>query len=131
MKGPNLLQTAALYADPTTLQILAATDHFRRKYDKLYTLGDFGNYLKQRPDFTEKLALAFDELLSVVNQVPELKKATSPTLLDSGFLSWCLPRSNSAFDELQDPGSACSSDGSFHDAIEKHPLITDSFVAIE
>ncbi|KAJ6190496.1 hypothetical protein N7519_000517 [Penicillium mononematosum] len=131
MKGPNLLQIAALYADPATLQILAATDHFRRKYDKLYTLGDFGNHLKQRPDFTEKLALAFDELLSVINQVPELKKATSPTLLDSDFLSWCLPRSNSAFDELQDPGSACSSDGSFHDAIEKHPLITDSFVAIE
>ncbi|KAJ5158820.1 uncharacterized protein N7500_008471 [Penicillium coprophilum] len=131
MQGPNLLQIAALYADSTTLQILAATDHFRRKYDKQYTLGDFGNDLKQRPDYTEKLALAFDELLRVVNQVPELRKSSSPIFTDSGLLSWCLFRSNSGFDEVQDPGSACSSDGSFHDAIEKHPLITESFVAID
>ena len=57
MKGPNLLLIAALYADPTTLQILAATDHFRRKYDKQYILGDFENHLKQRPDFTEKFGI--------------------------------------------------------------------------
>ncbi|CAI7587887.1 unnamed protein product [Penicillium glandicola] len=131
MKGPNLLQIAALYADASTLQILAATDHFRRKYDKQYTLGDFGNHLKQRPDFTEKLALAFDELLSVVNQVPELRKVTPRSFADSGFLSWCLSGSSPSIDEFQDPGSACSSDGSFYDAIEKHPLITESFVAID
>ncbi|KAJ5951074.1 uncharacterized protein N7479_009487 [Penicillium vulpinum] len=131
MKVPNLLQIAALYADPSTLQILAATDHFRRRYDKQYTLGDFGHHLKQRPDFTEKLALAFDELLSVVNQVPEVRKEISPIFADSGLLSWCLFRSNSGFNEFQDPGSASSSDGSFYDAIEKHPVITESFVAVE
>ncbi|KAG0155365.1 hypothetical protein PDIDSM_940 [Penicillium digitatum] len=131
MKGPNLLQIAALYADPATLQILAATDYFRRKYDKQYTLGDFGNHLKQRPDFREKLALAFDELLSVVNQVPELRKEGYPAFADSGFLSCCPSQSNSGFDEFQDPESACSSDGSFHDAIEKHSLTTEGFVTIE
>ncbi|OKL62495.1 hypothetical protein UA08_02536 [Talaromyces atroroseus] len=45
LTGPNLLQVAALYADCRTLQILAASDHFKRHYDKQYTLGDFRSCL--------------------------------------------------------------------------------------
>ncbi|RDK39686.1 hypothetical protein M752DRAFT_268720 [Aspergillus phoenicis ATCC 13157] len=53
---------------PISIHILAGTDRFRAKYDNKYTDGDFANLLRHRPDFTEKLAIAVDELLSVINQ---------------------------------------------------------------
>jgi hypothetical protein len=64
-------------------------NHFRLKYDKHYTLGDFGSRLHQRPDLTDKLAVAFDDLLSIINQVPDPREGTE-SILESGFFS-CLP----------------------------------------
>lgn len=88
LKGPHLLQIVAQYADSETLNILAATDHFRSKYDKQYTLTDFGSFLSQRPDQTDELASAFDDLLGIINQVPVPREGTeSPR--ESGFFS-CL-----------------------------------------
>ncbi|KAB8073560.1 ankyrin [Aspergillus leporis] len=125
LKGPHLLQIAALYADCETLRILAATDHFRMKYDKQYTLGDFGNRLRQRPDLTDDLALAFDDLLGIINQLPS-ERASSQSLLESGFYS-CFPlRVDSDLGGLgKEPNSGCSSDGSFRDALEKLSPATD------
>lgn len=50
LKGPHLLQVAALYGDVETLHILAQTDHFRLKYDKDFCMGDFSERLKDRHD---------------------------------------------------------------------------------
>ena len=85
LKGPNLLQIAALYADIETIQILANTDHLRVKHDKDYTIGDFSRRLRERPDTTEELALAFDNLLDTLNGAPDPKKSPE-SLLESGFM---------------------------------------------
>ncbi len=85
LKGPNLLQIAALYADVESLQILASTDHLRLRHDKNYTIGDFSTRLRQRPDITDKLTLAFDELLDVINGPPDPRKSPE-SMLESGFM---------------------------------------------
>ena len=52
LKGPHLLQVVAQYAGIETMNILAGTDHFRLKYDRIYTTGDFRDQLRQRADMT-------------------------------------------------------------------------------
>ena len=71
LKGPNLLEIAALYGDCETLAILASTSHLRSKQDKNYTLADFKAILRQRIDVAEGLIVAFDNLLSVINIAPD------------------------------------------------------------
>jgi hypothetical protein len=41
LKGPHLLQIAVAYADIETLQILTLMDHFRLKYGKGFSMGDY------------------------------------------------------------------------------------------
>lgn len=118
LKGPNLLLTAAQYADSETLYLLAATNHLRMKYDKHYTMGDFKNRLHQRPDLTDGLTVASDELLNVVNRVPELRRDSTGRLGLSRIVSYSQPRSEPSLEDLGEPGSGCSSDGSFIDALE-------------
>jgi ankyrin repeat protein len=131
LKGPNLLQIAALYADCRTLQILASTDHLKRKYDKQYTLGDFSNRLKKRPDLSDDLALEFDNLLNVINELPVQPQDDNINFVGSGIMSWCLSRSNSELEGVsEEPRSACS-DGSFRDAFEFLPQSPDSRIQIE
>ena len=72
LTGPHLLQIVALYADVETISILKNTDHFRLKYDSSYALGDFARRLSERSDATEKLILAFEELLLVIKSEPAL-----------------------------------------------------------
>ena len=72
LTGPHLLQIVALYADVETISILINTDHFRLKYDSSYALGDFAKRLSERSDATEKLILAFEELLLVIKSEPAL-----------------------------------------------------------
>ena len=74
LTGPHLLQIVALYADIETITILTKTDHFRLKYDSSYALGDFATLLSERPDATEKLILAFEELTGVIKLGPALSK---------------------------------------------------------
>lgn len=89
LKGPHLLRVDAQYADTETLSILAATDHIRLKYDKQYTLADFETLLNERPDQTEELALAFDDLLSIINQVrASSSPASSPACRRALILVW-------------------------------------------
>ncbi|KAI0973587.1 ankyrin repeat-containing domain protein [Xylaria arbuscula] len=95
LKGPHLLEIAASYADLETLQILADTDHFRHKYDKLFTIGDFKTRLTERPDISENLALAFDELLSIINATPYAEVNSSP--IEAAFFS-CLSSRSNTFD---------------------------------
>ncbi|KAI9780713.1 MAG: hypothetical protein M1816_002762 [Peltula sp. TS41687] len=86
LKGPHLLETVAFYADLKTITILTATDHFKLKYDKSYVLGDCTSQLRSRFDSTEKLIMAFDDLLSVINQNPESTKSAED-LMESGLLA--------------------------------------------
>jgi ankyrin repeat protein len=131
LKGPHLLQITSLYADLETLRILAATDHFRMKYDRQYTLGDFGSRFRQRPDLTDKLAEAFDDLLSIINQMPDQRVGTEG-LLESGCFP-CLPsRVNTNLEGLaHDPKSSSSSEGSFRDAFEYLQLANDDISTLE
>lgn len=86
LKGPHLLQLVAIYADIRTMAILTATDHLHLKYDQEYVLGDFISRLNARPDATEKLIAAFDELLSVLKQGPVSPHQGTESRLESGLL---------------------------------------------
>lgn len=72
LTGPHLLQIVALHADFETMTTLMNTDHLRLKYDSSYGYGDFAVRLNERPDATEKLITAFDELLATIKQGPAL-----------------------------------------------------------
>lgn len=87
LKGPHLLQIAAMYGDIETLQILAKSDHVRMKYDREYSLGNFVGRLQNRYDFSEKLVLAFEDLLAVINTVPQ-NGLYEEDLMEKGFISW-------------------------------------------
>ena len=109
LKGPHLLQIVALYADTRTMAILTATDHLVTSYDANYALGDFANRLKQRPDATDKLTQAFEDLVSVINRGPEMCRSLE-SLLESGIASpemWSFSRRDTF-----------GSDQDFADAVE-------------
>ncbi|KAK7529920.1 ankyrin repeat-containing domain protein [Phyllosticta citribraziliensis] len=87
LRGPHLLPIAATYADMGTLQILAETDHLKLRHDRNYAVGDFASRLRQRPDFSEKLAMAFDTLLDVINwSPPKFERKCPESLLEMGVL---------------------------------------------
>lgn len=96
LKGPHLLQVVALFADARTIAILTATDHLVTKYDADYTLGDFASRLKERPDATDKLIQAFEDLLSIINKGPEMCRSPE-SLMESGLASpdrWTFSRTD-------------------------------------
>ncbi|KAF2194975.1 hypothetical protein K469DRAFT_681362 [Zopfia rhizophila CBS 207.26] len=62
------------------------------KHDGDYTIGDFSIRLRQRPDVTDKLALAFDKLLDVINTAPADPRKSPESLFESGFMSRKLMR---------------------------------------
>ncbi|KAL9043664.1 MAG: hypothetical protein Q9214_003154 [Letrouitia sp. 1 TL-2023] len=84
LRGPNLLQIVALYADIETMSILSATDHLLLKYDKDYGISDFMSRLRQRPDATEKLIAAFEELLDVIKK-ESCSNHGAENLMESGL----------------------------------------------
>ena len=109
LKGPHLLQIVALYADVRTMAILMGADHLVIKYDANYTLGDFASRLNERPDATEKLIQAFEDLLSVINKGPELHRSPE-SMMESGLASpdpWTFGRTDTL-----------GSDQDFVDALE-------------
>ncbi|KAL8969910.1 MAG: hypothetical protein Q9197_004097 [Variospora fuerteventurae] len=86
LKGPHLLQIIALYADVRTMAILTGTDHLVINYDANYALGDFASRLNERPDATEKLVEAFQDLLSVISKGPEMHRSPE-SMMESGLAS--------------------------------------------
>jgi len=135
LKGPHLLDIAALYADIETLQILARTDHLQVYQDRNYGIGDFSHRLRQRADHTQKLAFAFEELLEVINRAPDAKRG-SHGLIEAGYshpVLVCMSshvqteeQNSSRWSNLFScPGSSKveedseSSDGDYYEAIEK------------
>ncbi|KAA6408740.1 MAG: hypothetical protein FRX48_07083 [Lasallia pustulata] len=86
LKGPHLLPIVALYADLRSISMLIATDHFKLKYDKKYSTGNFAALLQTRFGSTEELRAAFAELLNVINREPDWKTSAA-NLMESGLLS--------------------------------------------
>jgi ankyrin repeat protein len=84
LKGPNLLQIVALYADIETAKILTDTDHLKLKYDKDYTVGNFVESLLDRSDITQELIQAFDNLLAVIRAEPP-QKISSDSMMEKGI----------------------------------------------
>ncbi|KAK4676003.1 hypothetical protein QC764_0083980 [Podospora pseudoanserina] len=126
LKGPNLIKIAALYGDVGTMDILANASHFRSNHDREYTLGNFKAILRQREDVTEELVWAFDELLSVINAAPDMRKGEED-LMEAGFFSCLGSRSNTWEDgfwrKKEDPESDEESVESFQDTVEKLEVI--------
>ncbi|KAF2966704.1 hypothetical protein GQX73_g6874 [Xylaria multiplex] len=69
LSGPNLLRIVAQYADIRTIEILKETDHFRLKYDRTYSEGDFEEIIRMRHDVDEKLLLAFGDFLDTIRLI--------------------------------------------------------------
>ena len=118
LKGPDLLQIVSLYADIETMSILTATDHLLLKYDKSYGLSDFMTRLRQRPDATDKLVLAFEELLGVIKQDSTAGVGTED-LMESGLIS---PGQLSVTELLEHEGST-ESDDEFEKAAGKNTYL--------
>lgn len=121
LQGPHLLQIAALYANIETLQALAKTSHIMLKYDQSFSSGDFATRLRERSDMTEKLVIAFEELLGIIERAPDSRHST-PNVLESGYFSRPTSlhelekaMSDDANSDFQD------SEQSFDDAVERLP----------
>ena len=63
LQGTHWLQIAAMYADIATIEILKRTDHFALSYDRSSIAADFATLLHKRWDASEKLSVAFEELI--------------------------------------------------------------------
>ncbi|KAL9619064.1 MAG: hypothetical protein Q9160_006319 [Pyrenula sp. 1 TL-2023] len=85
LRGPDLVEVTALYADVETVNLLAETDHLKLKYDANYSLRDFAKLLTERIDVTEELISAFDKLLLVLHENPETSRS-SGNLMENSLL---------------------------------------------
>lgn len=85
LKGPNLIEITALYADVKTVNLLSETNHFMLKYDAKYSLRDFAKRLTERVDVTDELIHAFDVFLSVLNKNPERPRSRESSM-EKGLL---------------------------------------------
>ena len=86
LQGPHLLQITALYADMETMSILTTTNHSALKYDRGYLRDDFATRLRQRSDANEKLIIAFEDLISIIDKESDTREDTQ-SLMGSGLLS--------------------------------------------
>ncbi|KAJ8131757.1 hypothetical protein O1611_g1873 [Lasiodiplodia mahajangana] len=69
-QGQPLLPIIARYADYETISLLTTSNHIRQSHDKFYGRGTFAKGLKQRFDASEKLMLAFKDLVTTINSNP-------------------------------------------------------------
>lgn len=68
LSGPHVIRVMAQYADARTIDIMSQTDHFRLRYDKDYSTGDFEAIIRARYDADEKLQAAFAEFMNTIRQ---------------------------------------------------------------
>ena len=83
LKGPNLLEIVAQYADVETMLLLTAAEHLRARTDSAYILEHCRQVLDCRDDASEKLGAAFEDLLSVLRMEAEHRAAGD---VESGLL---------------------------------------------
>ncbi|KAL8715008.1 MAG: hypothetical protein Q9220_000965 [cf. Caloplaca sp. 1 TL-2023] len=119
LRGPDLLQIVALYADVETMSILSATDHLLLKYDKNYGISDFMRRLKPRPDATEKLIAAFEELLDVIKKDSNSNQGAEK-LMQSGLATADPSEVSEVMKILEQTSQSDESDDEFEDALGYH-----------
>ncbi|KAH6673063.1 ankyrin repeat-containing protein [Halenospora varia] len=115
LQGPHLLETAAVFADLETLKILVATDHFRLKYDKDYVFGVCAARVQDRYDVDEHIIAAFQDLISVISDIPEMAE-NGLSRLEAGLLLY--KDSPLIKNGLSERWADNSSEASFEDAME-------------
>lgn len=83
LRVPQLLDTAARFADHESLAILCASaSHLWLEYDKTRHTGDFEKMLRERHDSDEKLCRAFADFMAVIfGDVP----ASPESLMEQGI----------------------------------------------
>jgi hypothetical protein len=83
--GPEILPIIAEHADVETINILASVHPLKVSYDLSFnSIAANRSLLEQRCDYDEKLADAFDELITIANaEIDETKSVES--ILESGF----------------------------------------------
>ncbi|KAK1727818.1 ankyrin repeat-containing protein-like protein [Colletotrichum acutatum] len=86
LKGPNLLETVARYADVETILLLTAAEHLRSYPDKTYILDHYKEVIDGRNDSSDELSVAFDELLSVLKMEAKAHGSIDE-LMESGLLN--------------------------------------------
>lgn len=117
LKGPHLLQIVASYADIQTITTLTTTNHFMLKYDRVYLFGDFATQLRQRADATDKLIVAFEDLLGLIDKEPEMRGKSAESRMESGLLS--CPDSDSEKAGSDASSELNESEQLFDDALEQ------------
>lgn len=115
LKGTHLLQIAALYADIETIEILKGCDHLALSHDSSFIAADFATRLRERWDFSEKLIIAFEDLLYIIDRKPDSRVGT-PSLMESGLLLCPYSDSEKAWSDAESENG--SSDQSFDEAVE-------------
>ncbi|OHE91175.1 B-cell lymphoma 3-encoded protein [Colletotrichum orchidophilum] len=86
LKGPNLLETVARYADVETILLLTAAEHLRSYPDRTYILDHYKEVLDGRIDSSDELSTAFEELLSVLKTHTTSHRSIDE-LMESGLLN--------------------------------------------
>ncbi|KAL8921836.1 MAG: hypothetical protein Q9172_003827 [Xanthocarpia lactea] len=121
LRGPDLLQIVALYADIETMSILSATDHLLLSYDKDYGISDFMSRLRQRPHATEKLTAAFEVLLDVIKKESDSNHGVED-LMESGLAPADPSEVAEAVNMSEQVSDPEDSDDEFEIALEHHQL---------
>jgi hypothetical protein len=98
------------------MSILASASHLKLKYDKDYVLGHAKTLLHERVNVTDELIAAFEELLDVVKQGPEVHAVVESQAHTE-------PRSEK--DEGEESGDDDESDDDFKDAQESFALTSN------
>ncbi|KAG8159243.1 hypothetical protein KVR01_010904 [Diaporthe batatas] len=115
LKGPNLLEVVAQYADAQTMQILAATEHLRARTDNTYIIEHCFQVLEARTDASEKLLGAFNDLISVLKSVDNSARGID-SKMEAGLIGH--------FEALEMSDQDSDSDLTFEDAKEHlQPLL--------
>jgi hypothetical protein len=109
LKGPNLLEIVAKYAEVETMMILTAAEHLKARTDDALTLAQHRDSVESRTDSTDKLLRAFDDFLSVLRTCPRLHEPDN--LMEAGLAG--APGCRGFFDS--DSSSDCTA---FEDARE-------------
>jgi ankyrin repeat protein len=86
--GPEILPIIAEHADVETINILASVHHLKVSYDFSFnSIAANRSLLERRRDYNEKLAAAFDELITIASAEADETKSVE-SILESGlFLS--------------------------------------------
>jgi ankyrin repeat protein len=121
LKKENLLHIVAQYGDVETLDILTKSDRLRMSYDRHYALSDFTYFLDKRPDLSQEMLLAFNELLNIVNHMPDPKQGVEG-LMEGGFFSNPPSRVSSELDNDGNSPHLCRRPTSSSDAWEEEEI---------